>query len=350
MVRTGDAAGARRPRCATGSGGRRSPRCSAAPTPRSAPPLLGAGDVAGAAALRWPLARREGLGRVRAAWASAPSHCARAAGTTPRKAFTEARDAGTPDVAAAADYGLAVAAFHKGARQRVRQARQAALAALPPGPRSADRAGELLYVAHRRSRVESKDWPGALGTARRLVDRLSRPTRRPTTRSSASAAGAAAAKAWPVALEADTLLRQRYPQSPFIDGGRVRVAEALLETGKADEARREIEQVAADDAERQRGPTLLLARVREAGRRPQRRARGVRARRARGPAPEWSGRRAARPRAPARRRRSAGDQARGVLERLLKSEDNAVVAEAAARASATRTPARATSSRPPSTT
>src|SRR5262249_58429920 len=88
------------------------------------------------------------------------------------------------------------------------------------------------------------DWPGALAFARRLVheqpkheaadDALER-----------VAAGAAQALAWPVATEADTLLREKYPDSPFAAGARLRLAEGLVETGKASEARPDVEELRA---------------------------------------------------------------------------------------------------------
>ena len=141
------------------------------------------------------------------------------------------------------------------------------------------------------------------------------------------AAGAAGAKAWPIAYEADTLLRQRYPQSPFVAASRVRVAEALFETGRVDEARREIEKAAAETPGDPR-TTMILARVREAsGDRPGALEAYSRASRD-GAAPEWS--------TPALfgharllTQEKRWDQARGVLERLLKSDEITVASEAA---------------------
>jgi tetratricopeptide (TPR) repeat protein len=242
-----------------------------------------------------------------------------------KQAFTEARDAGTPDVAAAADYGLAVAAFQTGAVRDFAKPAQAALAALPPGPSSADRAGELLYALTGVA-LDGRDWAGGLATARRLAtdypahetadDALER-----------VAAGAAGAKAWSIALEADTLLRQRYPQSPFTAAAGVRVAEALLETGHPDEARREIEKAAADAPSDARA-AMILARAREAaGDRSGALEAYSRAARD-GAGPEWS--------APALfgharllAQEKRWDQARGVLERLLKSDETTVASEAA---------------------
>jgi tetratricopeptide (TPR) repeat protein len=241
------------------------------------------------------------------------------------RAFTEARDAGTPDVVAAAEYGLAVASFQKGAAREFAKPAQTALAALPSGPASADRAGELLYALTGIA-VNCREWSGALSTARRLA------TEYPSHDAADDAlervaAAAAGAKAWPIAYEADSLLRQRYPQSPFVAQGRVRVAEALFETGRVDEARKEIEK-AVVDAPNDPKATMILARVREAtGDRSGALEAYSRAARD-GSGPEWS--------TPALfgharllTQEKRWDQARGVLERLLKSDETTVASEAA---------------------
>jgi tetratricopeptide (TPR) repeat protein len=242
-----------------------------------------------------------------------------------KRAFAEARDAGTPDVAAAAEYGLAVAGFQTGAVRDFAKPAQAALAALPPGPAGADRAGELVYALTGVA-LDGRDWAGALATARRLVtDYPSHETADDALER--VAAGAAAAKAWPIAYEADTLLRQRYPQSPFTAGAGVRVAEALFETGRATEARQEMEKAIVGAPNDPRA-TMLLARVREAtGDRPG--ALDAYSRAARqGAGPEWS--------TPALfgharllTQEKRWDQARGVLEKLLKSDEITVASEAA---------------------
>jgi tetratricopeptide (TPR) repeat protein len=285
--------------------------------------LLAGSDVTGAERAL-ALARREGLGAF-ASLGTGVIALRQSRWDDAARAFTDARDTGTPDVAAAAEYGLAAAGFHRGAVREFAKPAQTALAALPPGPAGADRASELLYALTGVA-LETRDWPGALASARRIVadypahdvadDALER-----------VAAGAAAGKAWPVAYEADTLLRQRFPQSPFVASGRIRVAETLLETGRVDEARREIEQAVAE-APTSMPATMLLARVREAaGDRPAALEAYARAAR-QGTGPEWS--------TPAlfgharllvQERR--WDQARGVLERLLKSDDVAVATEAA---------------------
>ena len=243
-------------------------RCSAARTPRSAPPLLGSGDAPGAqrGARAGPAAR--GSVRSRAS-ASAPSRCAGAAGTTPRKASPRRATPARRTSPRPPSTGSPSIALPRRAAATSSKPAQAALAALPPGPRQR-RPGRR--AALRRSpaiAVDEKDWPGALGYRAAPRRPTTRRTRPPTTRSSASAAGAAAATAWPVALEADTLLRQRYPQQPVRRRGRgCAVAEALLETGKRGRGPARDRPGAGASAERPRRATLLLARAREAGRRP----------------------------------------------------------------------------------
>ena len=285
--------------------------------------LLAAGDVTGAERAL-ALARREGLGAF-ASLGTGVIALRQSRWDEAATAFTEARDAGTPDVVATAEYGLAVAGFHKGAVREFARPAQAALAGLPPGPRGADRAGELLYALTGVA-LEAKDWPAALASARRIV------TEHPAHDAADDAlervaAGAAAAGVWAVANEADVLLRQRFPQSPFVATGRARVGETLLEIGRVEEARRELEQAAADAATTTR-TTMLLARAREAA--------GDRsgaleayARAARdGAAPEWSTpTQFAHARLLMQERRWV--QARGVLGRLLKNADLVVATEAA---------------------
>src|SRR5262249_22234278 len=77
--------------------------------------------------------------------------------------------------------------------------------------------------------------------------------------------GAAQAKAWPVVSEAYQILRQQYPRSPFVEGSRMLFAEAELESGRPDAARRELEQLVAQQPTAEGGKALvILARAREA--------------------------------------------------------------------------------------
>src|SRR5262245_12516244 len=176
--------------------------------------------------------------------------------------FTQARDNGTPPVAAAAEYGLAVVAFHRGKTAEFKTAAQATLDAAPQGTG----APRLLYALTTIA-VDEREWPGALALARRLVtdfpddeaadDGLER-----------VGAGAATAGAWPVAYEAYALMRERYPKSPFVEGSRQAFGRALLETNRPQEARQVLEPLAAAGPADPRGSAeswLLLGRAREAG-------------------------------------------------------------------------------------
>jgi tetratricopeptide (TPR) repeat protein len=141
------------------------------------------------------------------------------------------------------------------------------------------------------------------------------------------AAAAAQAHAWPVAIEADTMLRQKYPNSPFAAEARLRLAQALVETGKAGEARAEVEKIATETPNDPRA-VLLLARVREAAgdRTGALEAYSRAARESRGP--EWSTA-ALMGHARLLVQEHRWDQARAILERLLKNDETAVAAEAA---------------------
>jgi TolA-binding protein len=244
------------------------------------------------------------------------------------RAFRAARDAGTPDEVAAATYGLAAVAFQKGAVKEFKQPAQAALAAVTPGPAAARRAGALLYALTTVA-VEEKDWPAALGYARRLTTDHAAYEATPDALERVGA-GAAAAGAWAVAYEATILLRQRYPQSPLAEAAALRLAEAQLETGRAAEARRSLEQLVASAPN---GPQagrawVALARAREqAGDRS-----GALEAYSRAPrdtsGPEWN-RQALFGHARLLMQEKRYEQARGVLERLLKSSETTVAVDAA---------------------
>jgi TolA-binding protein len=234
--------------------------------------------------------------------------------------LTEARDSGTADVAAVANYGLAVVAFQKGGMKDFKQPALAALGTAPKG-RMAPR---LLYVLTGIA-VEEKDWPTALSSAKRLVDEF------PTDDAADDAlervgSGAAAAGTWTVAAEAYTLLEKRYPRSPFAESGRVALAEAQVETGKPEAARAALEQAVILSPNDSRA-WVALARAREAS--------GDRAGAldayARGVKDGGAG--ALRPEAALGYGRlltqeKRWSEARGTLERLMKNDDKAVVAAA----------------------
>lgn len=172
----------------------------------------------------------------------------------------EARDTGTPAITAPAEYGLAVVGFHRGQRAEFKPAAQAALAA---APRAAS-APRLLYVLVGLA-VEDKDWTGALTLARRLTTDFGQDPAADDALERIGA-GAGAAGAWPAAADAYALLRQHYPQSPFVAGSRFVYAEALLQTGRQVEARRTLEEFVAATPGDPRAPEawMALGRAREA--------------------------------------------------------------------------------------
>ena len=106
---------------------------------------------------------------------------------------------------------------------------------------------------------------GAMAMARRLVNDF---PNHEAVDDALERIGSAAAKAsaWPVASQAYTLMRQRYPHSPFIDGSRATYAQALINTGRVDEGRRMLEEfVKAFPSDPAAGNSwVVLARVREA--------------------------------------------------------------------------------------
>jgi TolA-binding protein len=239
--------------------------------------------------------------------------------------LAEARDTGTPDIAAAAEYGLAVAAFHQGATSEFARAGRAALDAARSDPA---RAAALLY-ALTGAAVQQKDWPAALAYARRLVTEQKA---HPAADDGLERVGAGAAEsgAWPVVYDAYALMRQEYPLSPFVDDGRVRFAQAAMQTGKPDVARIDMERFVAAFPADARVPQalLILARAREQSgdRVGALEAYGRAARESTGA--EWTGdTRLAHARLLVLEKR--WQPARAAFERLLRSSDPALVVEAA---------------------
>ena len=234
--------------------------------------------------------------------------------------LTEARDGGTADVAAVASYGLALVAFQQGGGKDFKQPALAALGMAPKGPM----APRLLYVLTGIA-VEEKDWPTALSTAKRLVDEF------PSDDAADDAlervgSGAAAGGAWPVVAEAYSLLEKRYPRSPFVESARVTLAEAQVESGRPETARAALEQAVQTSPNDSRA-WVALARAREAS--------GDRAGAldayARGVKDGGAG--ALRPEAALGYGRLLAQEkrwseARRTLERLVRSDDSAVVAAA----------------------
>jgi tetratricopeptide (TPR) repeat protein len=145
------------------------------------------------------------------------------------KTFTEARDRGTPAVKSAAEYGLAVVAYHRGDPKVFVPVARTALASATPM-----QAPVLLYVLTGLA-ADAREWPEALQSAKRLVAEY--PTHE-TADDALERVGstAAAARAWPVVQESYGLLAQRYPKSPFAEGATVALAEAQIATGRGPEA------------------------------------------------------------------------------------------------------------------
>jgi TolA-binding protein len=235
--------------------------------------------------------------------------------------FTDARDTGTTDVAAGAEYGLAAVAAQGGNLAAFKAPALGALRAAPSSPSAA----RLLYVLTGIA-VQEKDWPAALDYAKKIVTEFSRDEVADDALERVGA-GAAAAATWPVAYEAYALMRARYPQSPFVQSGHLAFAEAQLATGRAEDARKALEPLAAAGAV-ETHTWVLLAKAREAtgDRRGALEAYGRAARDAKSAEftrDAFFGE--ARMLAAERR----WDHARAVLERLLKSEDASTVLEAA---------------------
>ena len=284
--------------------------------------LLAAGLPVGAGNA-FTQAQREGLGAL-ATLGLAASALAQGKPDVAKGLFEDARDKGTPAIAHAAEYGLAAVAFQGGAHQEFRQPALAELAAAPKG-RGAPR---LLYVLTGLA-VEQKDWSGALGFARRLGNES------PNDEAADDAferigAAAAQVRLWPVAYEAYGELRQRYPKSPFADAAVVTLAEAQLETGRADAARQALERfLTSPPADMKLGRAwLLLARARATAR-DRVGALDAYARAAKeGRGPEWG-----KPETLAYARLLAEDkrasEARGILSEFLRRADGADAADAA---------------------
>ncbi|MGH7305770.1 MAG: tetratricopeptide repeat protein, partial [Candidatus Rokuibacteriota bacterium] len=234
------------------------------------PPLLGRAQTALGAALlaagrpieaatAFKRAEAEGVGPLAQLGLGATSLAERQWAQASGK-LTEARDGGTAEIAAVAGYGLAVVAFQRGDAKELKEPARAALGAAPKA-RSAPR---LLYVLTAIG-VDEKDWPGALATAKRLA------TDFPADEAADDGlervgAGAAAAGAWPTVIEAYGQMERLYPKSPFLEPARVTVAEALVETGKPEAARPVLEQFLSTSPNDPRAQRAwgALARARDA--------------------------------------------------------------------------------------
>ena len=173
------------------------------------------------------------------------------------RALADARSDAPPEITALAEYTLAAVGLERG---RLRDFKQPALAALKQAP-SGPHAAKFLYLLTGIA-AETRDFTGALDTAKKLIHQF------PNDELGDDAlerVGAAAAKIpnWQVVYDAYSLLRQRYAKSPFADPSTRLLAEAAFQTGRATDARRDLEQVVT--ATPNDGPAwMMLAEARRA--------------------------------------------------------------------------------------
>jgi tetratricopeptide (TPR) repeat protein len=283
--------------------------------------LLSSGRPADAAR-EFQAARNEGVGSL-AALGLGTAALGLSRWDDAERELKEARDTGTTGVTAAAEYGLAVVAFHRGQPGEFKKIATQALDAQPSGPA----APHLLYVLTGLA-VQERDWTGALAQAKRLVSQFK-------TADVADDAlerivvGAAQGRAWRPVSEAYQLLRQQYPRSPFVASSQTLFAEAELESGRPEVARRELEPIVAAlppaDASR---ALVVLGRAREAtGDRAG--AVDAFARAAQRAGPAGLGRDAALQQARLLLEEKRWGEARRALEPLLRTAETGIVAEAA---------------------
>src|SRR3972149_4328646 len=185
---------------------------------------------------------------------------ARRRGDEAARQLAEARDAGTASLSRAAEYGLVALAFNEGKRDEFRKA-AAALLQSPPSPSLMP---PLLYVLAALA-LEDGKW----SEARALTLRL--PNDYPGSDAADDAlfrlgTGASAGGQWALAREAFQLLEDRYPKSPLAEDVRLGLAEALLRSGTAAEARGRLEAFVVSGSGDPQLPRalLLLAQAREA--------------------------------------------------------------------------------------
>ena len=169
--------------------------------------------------------------------------------------FAEARDAGAGRIAAAAEYGLAAVALNQGKTDDFKKIAGELLA----GPDDPTTTPYLLHGMEALA-VEEKRWADARTLTQRLASQFPRSEATPAALADVGAAAAANGE-WPLAREMYQTLATRYPSSPGREAGRVALAEALLRTGAAADARRELEAFAASappaDPRRPRAMALL---------------------------------------------------------------------------------------------
>jgi TolA-binding protein len=174
--------------------------------------------------------------------------------------FAEARDSATGPASAAAEYGLAAVNFNQGKIAEFKQF-AAGLLARPSDPHVTP----LVLHGMEAAAVEEGRWSEARTLSLRLVEQF--PSHEAGAQALAHLASAAGrGEQWPLAREMYSQLRERYPGNPVGVEGRLDYDEALLRTGAAAEARRDLEafvNTSPGDARLPRA-MLLLAEAQEA--------------------------------------------------------------------------------------
>jgi TolA-binding protein len=181
------------------------------------------------------------------------------------RSLVAARDAGSAQVAATAEYGLAAVLLGQGKKAEFRaMATPLVDGAADPGTTP------FLLEAMAQLSGEEKKWPEARALTMRVVKDFARSPAAPRALAALGASAAADAQ-WPLSREAYETLIDRYPTDPAVAAAEVSYAEALLRTGAAPEARRRLEGVvgsasgAASPRDQRMARALsLLAESREA--------------------------------------------------------------------------------------
>ena len=175
--------------------------------------------------------------------------------------LAEARDTSGGAVAAAAEYGLAAAAFDQAQTEDFKKIASSLLT----GPNDPTTTPELLRGMQALA-VADKRWADARALTQRLVEQFPRADVTPPALAEVGAAAGATAQ-WRLSREMYEVLMTGYPSSADRQAGRVVLGEALLRTRAAADARRELEAFAATAplGEPQRARALpLLAEAQEA--------------------------------------------------------------------------------------
>jgi TolA-binding protein len=174
--------------------------------------------------------------------------------------YTAAREAGSAATAAAADYGLAAAAFNAGRTDDFKRL-AAPLLSRPDDPRITP--GVLLGMS--MVAAQSKNWTEARELAVRLTNGFPQNEATPAGLAEVGSAAGAGGQ-WALSREMYETLTKRYPNYRPSSDARLAFAEALLRTGAPEEARREIDNFTKASPRDARMPDalLLLAQAQEA--------------------------------------------------------------------------------------